>query len=189
MLSRPLSRPPCARPLMLARQLHPRTRCRAHTRPLMLTRQLHARTQCCLRAIPLTPARLFRARLLMLAHQLPNPLSRARSCCAPVPCAHPFMLTRVPVDASAPVQRKHQDEGWCPWALSPADITRRGPRLNFFPFFCSFPPPIGFFLFFLFLFFSFFCFLSFFFSFFLFFLSIFSLFFWQWVCGVPQPSP
>jgi hypothetical protein len=29
----------------------------------------------------------------------------------------------------------HTHEGWCPWALSPADIARRGPRLFFFSFF------------------------------------------------------
>jgi hypothetical protein len=47
MLSRPLSLAPCARQLMLSRQLNARTRCRA--RPLMLTSPLHARSRCCLR--------------------------------------------------------------------------------------------------------------------------------------------
>jgi hypothetical protein len=111
MLSRPLSLVPCARLLMVARQLHGRTRCSVH--PLMLTSPLHARSSCCLRAIPLMPARPFRARPLMFAHQLPAPLLRARSCCSVVLCAHPLMLTRVPVHACSPVQHAQIDEGWC----------------------------------------------------------------------------
>jgi hypothetical protein len=39
---------------------------------------------------------------------LPTPLSRARSCCARVPCAHPLMLARLPVQAWAPVPRAHR---------------------------------------------------------------------------------